>query len=329
MVDTGLEVRLRAHEKNMNKGGGDSQAMELRASLEYYNFYHSQPAEAGLAPPIYDWGEQGGPPADALAAAPASKGRGGGIQRQRGGMRKTDGGGGEGEENWAGEVGQVGLMLDELSVGDSADETTLGSAGASDWSASGAFPNNAEGHAAFLHKSIIDRIQEDFPRTPSPVFALNGTLLLPGAKPAHAKALPSPSSKGVSSPQMSEGDGDNLGSQPASGGTSGGLSPLQSPSALAPVIESASLPPAAAANAAAPGYAGGGAGLLPMAGNSSYTIDTSHMPPQQQQQHMLQHQHQHQHQHQNQNQNQQQQQQQQQQVYNHIYGLSSVKNKLG
>ncbi len=49
--------------KSNNKGGGgfgETQGanMELRASLEYYNYYHSQAAGAGLAPPVYDWSAQ-------------------------------------------------------------------------------------------------------------------------------------------------------------------------------------------------------------------------------------------------------------------------------
>jgi len=44
-----------------------------------------------------------------------------------------------------------------------------------------------------VRKSVFDRIQEDFPRTPSPVIPQNFTST---GKPAHSKALPSPSNKG-------------------------------------------------------------------------------------------------------------------------------------
>jgi len=266
----------------VDEGSSLSANMELRSSLEYYNYYHSQKPDAGLAPPLYDWSSQGGAPAG-NAAGPAAQlvaGRGG--RRGMGvGMRQPQGGVGtaEGEEGWN-EVGQMGLMLDELSVGDSADETTpsASSAGSESWASAG-----------FLQKSIIDRIQEDFPRTPSPVWAIAG--LVPGAKPAHAKALPSPSpkagSKAGSSPHLSspshslQQEEHDLASQPMSSGTVAGLSPLQSPSILTPVLESAGL---GGAGASGGGYHASAVAMHALGVNNSYTMDTSHMTPAQSQQ---------------------------------------------
>ena len=264
----------------VDEGSSLGANMELRSSLEYYNYYHSQKPDAGLAPPLYDWSSQGGVPTGNAAGPAAHAGRGG--RRGMGvGMRQPQGGVGaaEGEEGWN-EVGQMGLMLDELSVGDSADETTpsASSAGSESWASAG-----------FLQKSIIDRIQEDFPRTPSPVWAIAG--LVPGAKPAHAKALPSPSpkagSKAGSSPHLSspshsrQQDEHAVASLPTRSGTVAGLSPLQSPSILTPVLESAGL---GGAGASGGGYHASALAMHALGVNNSYAMDTSHMTPAQSQQ---------------------------------------------
>ena len=75
--------------------GGQGANMELHSNLEYYNQYHPQKADAGLA--VTEWsaqGPQGGGNAAGLAAHTAR----GGIQRPRGGMgggmRKPEDGGG-------------------------------------------------------------------------------------------------------------------------------------------------------------------------------------------------------------------------------------------
>lgn len=142
---------------------------------QFYSTYN------GLESPGYGWSAPGGAPGGGAATASAPKA----FQRGmgRGGIRKTGGNGagagsggggraaaqedGDGTD-WNDAVGQAGLMLDELAVSDLAEEAARNSSagGPESWPpTSGALAGKAtmsEGALAanaFLHKSIIDRIQ--------------------------------------------------------------------------------------------------------------------------------------------------------------------------
>jgi len=158
---------------------------QLRASLEYYKYYHSQkPIDPRLPPPLYDWSAHVDLHADSDFLQRFDNM---GIQD---GQRAMD----PNSNLYYSEEG-VGL-LPHREEDESWSHGVVEGAGEGQGNVSKASGKESEKHASGLpnlHKSVIDRIQEDFPRTPSPVFALTGGV---PPKPAHSKPLPSPSNKG-------------------------------------------------------------------------------------------------------------------------------------
>ncbi|KAJ1480477.1 hypothetical protein T484DRAFT_1810538, partial [Baffinella frigidus] len=153
----------------------DGSDYQLRASLEYYKYYHSQkPLDPRLPAPVYNWSAHvdllGDDLSEGLANLAVNEESEAGLQPHVDG---TD------SEFWA----ENAQFLDP-SLEDSGENQ--------DWVEPSAAAQATVPQQVLMRKSVFDRIQEDFPRTPSPVMPQNFAT----GKPAHSKALPSPSNKG-------------------------------------------------------------------------------------------------------------------------------------